>query len=163
MRVDPGRPCTHGSHPSSKNETATSIVSVTVSLRPRPASATIVVAVISESASGINEKRRGLHRLLKMAKNGKIDIVLVEFQDRQAHFGSRYIDEYLSALGVQSSSLDETSSNASEEELTKDLVTIVTLFSTRLYGRPKHGFRKKVTDGIEAHHAQSEGGDATSG
>ena len=76
---------------------------------------------------------------------------------------TRYIEEYLSAFGVQISCLDETSSNSSEEELTKDLVTIITLFSARLYGRRSHGFRKKVTDVIQAHHAQSQGGHATSG
>ena len=90
-------------------------------------------------------------------------MVLMEFQDRLARFGYRYIGEYLSAFGVQISSLDETSSNSSEEERTKDPVTLITLFSARLYGRPNDGFRKKVTDVIRAHHAQSDGGDATSG
>ena len=52
-----------------------------------------VVAVVAERASGLNEKRRGLHRLLAKAADGEIDVVLVEFKDRLARFGFTYLVE----------------------------------------------------------------------
>ncbi len=46
-----------------------------------------LVATVTERASGLNEKRRGLHRLFQMAASDEIDVVLVEFKDRLARFG----------------------------------------------------------------------------
>lgn len=122
-----------------------------------------VVDVIAEQASGINEKRRGLRRLLEMGKAGKIDVVFVECKDRLARFGYSYIETFLASYGVGVVCLEEAPGVSSEEELTKDLITIITVFSARLYGRRSHGFRRKVTAVIRTHHARSEGGDAPGG
>ena len=50
-----------------------------------------VVVVVAEQASGLNEKRRGLHRPFRLAAAGEIDVGLVEFRDRLSRFGFRYI------------------------------------------------------------------------
>ena len=52
-----------------------------------------VAAVIAERASGLNERRRGLRRLFRLAAAGEIDVVLVEFKDRLARFGFAYVTE----------------------------------------------------------------------
>ena len=39
-----------------------------------------VVDVIAEQAPGINEKRRGLRRILEMAQAGRIDLVVCTFK-----------------------------------------------------------------------------------
>ena len=46
-----------------------------------------LVATIADQASGLNEKRKGLRRLLNMAASDTIDVVLIEFKDRLARFG----------------------------------------------------------------------------
>ena len=56
-----------------------------------------VVVVVAERASGLNEKRRGLHRLFRLAAAGEIDVVLVEFRDRLARFGFGYTIEAFQA------------------------------------------------------------------
>ncbi len=122
-----------------------------------------VIDVISEQASGINEKRRGLRRLLEMGKAGEIDVVFVESKERLARFGYSYIETFLTSYGVRVVCLEEAPGVSSEEELIKDLVTIITVFSARLYGRRSHGFRKKVTDAIRTHHTQSGGGNTGGG
>jgi predicted site-specific integrase-resolvase len=124
-----------------------------------------VVDVIAEQASGINEKRRGLRRILEMSQAGKIDVVVCEGKDRLARFGFgySYIEAFLTSYGVRVVSLEEVPGISSEEELPQDLITMITVLSTRLYGRRSHGFRKKVTDVIRTYHAQSEGGDAGGG
>ena len=89
--------------------------------------------------------------------------MFVEFKDRLARFGYSYIETFLTSYGVRVVCLEEAPGVSSKEELPKDLITIITVFSARLYGRRSHGFRKKVTDVIRTHHAQSEGGDAAGG
>jgi putative resolvase len=116
-----------------------------------------VVEVIAEQASGINEKRRGLRRLFRLAEAGQIDVVLVEFRDRLAQFGYSYLERHLSSCGVRVIGLADAPV-ASEEELAQDLIAILTVFSARLYGRRSHGFRKTVTDVIRQHHQQAAGG-----
>ena len=39
-----------------------------------------VTAAVAERASGLHEKRRGLHRLLRMAADGQIGVLLVKFR-----------------------------------------------------------------------------------
>ena len=60
-----------------------------------------VAAVGAERASGLNEKRRGLQRLFRLAAAGEIDVVLIEFKDRLARFGFAYLVEALQAHGVR--------------------------------------------------------------
>ncbi|MCL6596057.1 MAG: IS607 family transposase [Firmicutes bacterium] len=111
-----------------------------------------IVEVITEQASGINEKRRGLYRIFRLAEDSKIDIVLIEFRDRLARFGYSYIETYLAARKVRVVCLDDGPPASAESELTRDLITIITVFSAWLYGQRSHGFRKKVTDVIREHH-----------
>jgi len=116
-----------------------------------------IVDVIAEQASGINEKRRGLRRIFRLAEDRRIDLVLVEFRDRLARFGYSYIETYLAARRVRIMCLDDAPPTSAEDELTRDLITIITVFSARLYGRRSHGFRKQVTDVIRSHHTRERG------
>jgi len=116
-----------------------------------------IVDVIAEQASGINEKRRGLRRIFRLAEDSQIDLVLVEFRDRLARFGYSYIETYLATRKVRIMCLDDAPPTSAEDELTRDLITIITVFSARLYGRRSHGFRKQVTDVIRSHHTRERG------
>jgi putative resolvase len=53
-----------------------------------------VVAVISEQASSLNEKRRGMKQLLQLIKEQTIEVVLIEYPDRLVRFG--YLEEAFS-------------------------------------------------------------------
>lgn len=116
-----------------------------------------IVEVIAEQASGINAKRCGLRRIFRLAEESRIDRVLVEFRDRRARFGYSYIETYLKARKIRIICLDDAPPTSAEDELTRDLITIITVFSARLYGRRRHGFRKPVTDVIRSHHARERG------
>ncbi len=56
--------------------------------------------VVAEVASGVNENRRGLIKILNRAKNGELERVVVEYEDRLARFGLGYIRRFLNAFGV---------------------------------------------------------------
>lgn len=97
--------------------------------------------VISEIASGVNEKRRGLRTLLNKVKNGEVEKVIIEYPDRLARFGYEYIKIFLISFGVKIIVIEEPEEPEDlNKELAEDLIAIVTSFAGRVYG--KRGGRK---------------------
>ena len=105
-----------------------------------------VTAAVAERACGLNEKRRGLRRLFRMAADGEIDVVLIEFKDRLARFGFAYVVEALQAHGVRVEVLDGPVAVDATQELVADMPAIVTCFGARLYGRRSQQFRREVRE-----------------
>ena len=103
-----------------------------------------VAAVIAEQASGLNERRRGLRKLFRLAEAGEIDVVLVEFKDRLARFGFGYLTEVFRAHGVRVEVLEEPPGADETQELGQDMLAVVTVFAARLYGRRSRKFRLSV-------------------
>ncbi len=93
-----------------------------------------VVAALTDVASGLNEKRQGLLRLLDLAQQHQAGIVAVEYQDRLARFGFTYLERYLHAFGVRVVVLEHTGKD-DQQELVEDLIAITTSFSARIYGK----------------------------
>ena len=98
--------------------------------------------VISEIASGVNEKRRGLKKLLNKVRRGEVKKVVIEYPDRLARFGYEYLKFFLESFGVE---LVIVNGKDNEEdrhrELAEDLIAIVTSFAARVYG--SRGGKKK--------------------
>ena len=57
--------------------------------------------IIQEIASGVNENRRGLEKLLNMVERGEVERLVIEHPDRLARFGFNYLKKFLSAFGVK--------------------------------------------------------------
>ena len=77
--------------------------------------------------------------------------VIIEYSDRLARFGYRYLESYFSACGIQLEIMEEpktlitpNSTGLNQEELVKDLIAIITSFSARLYGSRGAKNRKKL-------------------
>lgn len=104
---------------------------------------------VAEVASGVNENRRGLTRLLNRAKNSELERVVVEYEDRLARFGLGYIRRFLEAFGVEVLVLNGKESQGAQEELAEDLVATVTSFAARIYGRRSSHSRKGRKDAQE--------------
>lgn len=94
-----------------------------------------VVHTVEDVASGINENRRGLRKLVELSEKGEIDRIVVEYKDRLARFGYDYINELFSTHGVEIECVDENGEKSYEKELVEDMLAIVSSFSARLYGR----------------------------
>ena len=61
-----------------------------------------IIQVYKEVASGVNDRRRVLHRLLKHCRsNPPFQRVIIEYSDRLARFGYKYLESYFSACGMQ--------------------------------------------------------------
>ena len=115
------------------------------------------VLAVTEQDSGMNDKRRGLWRVLRLAEKRGFDVLLIECPDRLARFGFRYLTEYLRAFDVRVETLGDMPPEASKEELTRDLITVLTVLSARLYGRRSQGLRKNITEIIHEHTDVKEG------
>jgi len=88
----------------------------------------------SDVASGLNQQRRGLAKILKMAESGEYKKLLIEYPDRLARFGYSFIERHLRYCGVEIVVIAEKEPEDSQSELVKDLLWVVTSFSARLYG-----------------------------
>jgi len=116
-----------------------------------------IVCVYEEVASGLNENRRQLRKLLRAVIAEKIDIILVEYKDRLARFGYAYLEFLCESHGVRIETIEEKASENENEELVKDLVSVIAFFSARIYGR--RGGRKTKRELEE--HLRGEGDKST--
>ena len=102
--------------------------------------------VISEIASGVNENRRQLKKLLNMVKRGEVEKVVIEYPDRLARFGYEYLKFFFESFGVELIVLNgEENEEDRTRELAEDLIAIVTSFAAKVYG--SRGGKKKNAGG----------------
>lgn len=62
-----------------------------------------LVAIVEDTASGLREDRRGLWKLIQMAKKHEFDVPVVAYKDRltRSRFGFKYLEELFKAYGVK--------------------------------------------------------------
>ena len=120
-----------------------------------------VVAVITEQASSLNERRRGMKRLLTLVGEQAIDVVLIEYPDRLVRFGFSYLAQAFQWQHVRLEVLDQPQAQEPTEELIRDMLAIVTVFAGRLYGQRARGLRKRVQTAIQECEQEAEGRDGT--
>ncbi len=101
-----------------------------------------VSKVYTDLGSGLNSNRKALWRLIRDAKKGVFNIVVVNFKDRLTRFGFRYLEEYLNEFNVKIKVVNKLENKALETELVEDLVSIIQSFSGRLYGLRSHENKK---------------------
>lgn len=89
--------------------------------------------VITDIGSGINYNKKGLQELIKKIDNNEISKVVVLYKDRLVRFGYELI-EYLCKLHDVEIEIIDNSERSKEQELTDDLIQIITVFANRLYG-----------------------------
>ncbi|AEF94556.1 Resolvase domain protein [Desulfotomaculum nigrificans CO-1-SRB] len=115
-----------------------------------------VVAEYQEVASGLNENRKELSKLLKIIAGGQVDIVLIEYRDRLTRFGYKYLKEFCRQFNVVIEEVDDRPNKEPQEELVEDMIAIVTGFSARLYGKRGGRVAKKLVQVIESEVAAGE-------
>ncbi len=114
-----------------------------------------VVLQVSDVASGLNARRRGLHGVVEAARRHEMRFLLVEYPDCLARFGFPYLETLFNVLGVRVVVAAGQESEDAQVELVKDLLSIVTSFSARLYGM--RGGRK-ARAAVKAILAETEAG-----
>lgn len=101
--------------------------------------------VIKETASGINDRRPKLLRLIEKVRLLRPALLVVEHKDRLARIGAPYIEAAIKPFGCSLEIVNPA--ETSKDDLMTDLIAIITSFCARYYGQ-RRGKRK--TDRIIA-------------
>lgn len=103
--------------------------------------------IISDIGSGINYKKEGLKKLLEKINNSEISKIVILYKDRLISFGFELIEFLANINNIEIEIIDNTTISK-EEELTNDLIQIVTAFANRLYGSSSKK-TKQLIDGVK--------------
>lgn len=91
------------------------------------------IEIVKDTASALNYKRKGLKSLLGRCLRGEKLRIVVTHRDRLARFGFELIEWIVNERGSEIVVLEQ-SIREPERELSEDLLTIIHVFSCRLYG-----------------------------
>jgi len=99
---------------------------------------------VKDIGSGLKEDRRGLKKLIELAKRRQIDTVVVAYKDRLTRFGFEYLVELFKAYGVNVIVAFQEEPKDYMQELVEDFVEIVKSFASRIYGHRSHKYEKVI-------------------
>ena len=91
--------------------------------------------LIQDIGSGLNENRKGFRKILREVSKGKIRRIVAEYKDRITRFGFDTFASYCSGFGTEVVILEKDKEKKFEQELTEDMISLVTSYSARFYGR----------------------------
>lgn len=95
--------------------------------------------VIQDIGSGLNFKRQGFRKILEQLFEGNIGEVVVSSCDRFSRFGTREFFAWLfEYFGGKLSILENRNYANPNEELSEDILEIITVFAARYHGRRKY-------------------------
>jgi predicted site-specific integrase-resolvase len=90
--------------------------------------------VIADLGSGMNYNKKGLKRLLNEIIDGKVGRLVIAHKDRLLRFGAELVFAICEAKEVEVLIINKGVDTTFEEDLAKDVLEIITVFSARLYG-----------------------------
>ena len=99
--------------------------------------------VLEEVCSGMNSVRPKLNQVFKLVEEHKITRVVVEHSDRLARFFIPVFEEFFRSHNVEIEYAEKVMDEGFEHELVKDMITLMSSFSAKIYGRRSHENRKK--------------------
>ena len=102
------------------------------------------VEMVSETGSGMSDKRRKLNRILA---DPTVGTIVVEHRDRLARMNAGLVESALTAQGRRLIVVDDSES---DDDLVRDMTEVLTSFCARLYGR--RAARNKAKAALKAAH-----------
>ena len=93
---------------------------------------------ISDLGSGLNYKKPGLKKLLKLIQEEKFTHLTLNHKDKLLRFGSEIIFTLCEQKSIEVIILEENEDKSFEVELSRDVIELMTVFSARLYGKRSH-------------------------
>jgi len=104
--------------------------------------------IISDVGSGLNYHKRGLKVLISWICSGEVGRLVLSHKDRLLRFGSELVLSLCEHFGVEVIIINASEDSTFEEDLTNDVIEIVTVFSGWLYGSHNHK-NKKVMERLQ--------------
>ncbi len=101
--------------------------------------------IIEDLGSGLNYKKKGLKELLALIESREIDRIVINYKDRLIRFGYEMLEDICKLNGVEIEIINHSEDKTYEEELVEDVLSIITVFSSKLYGSRSHKTREIVS------------------
>ena len=102
--------------------------------------------IIKDIGSGINFKRKGFKALLDDAIQGNIGKIVVTHKDRLCRFGFEFIQGIIFQYSKGEIVVLNKKETSPQEELVNDLISIITVFSSRLYGLRSSKIKNQIKE-----------------
>ena len=106
----------------------------------------IVDTVIEDYGSGLNYNRKQWNKLIDECMTNEIGTIIITHKDRFIRFGFDWFERFLNKFGVKFIIVNNESLSP-QEELVQDIISILHVFSCRIYGLRK--YKKKIREDIE--------------
>lgn len=90
--------------------------------------------VIKDIGSGINFKRDGLKKIIKYAISNELENLVITYKDRLCRIGYDLIEFLLKEYSSANIIIENNEFKTKNEEITEDLIEIITVYSSKLYG-----------------------------
>lgn len=90
--------------------------------------------ILTDIGSGINFKRKNLLKILDYGIKGELDELVLTYKDRLCRISYELIETILDKYSNTKITILDTEKKSPEKEVTDDLIQIITVFSSRLYG-----------------------------
>ena len=105
--------------------------------------------LITDLGSGMNYYKKGLTTLISRILDDGVKRLVLTHKDRLLRFGAELIFSICEAKGVEVVIINRGEKEASfEEDLAKDVLEIITVFSARLYGS-RSGKNRKIIEKLQ--------------
>src|SRR3990167_376222 len=104
--------------------------------------------VIADLGSGMNYHKRGLKKLIEFILDENIGRLVLTHKDRLLRFGAELIFSICATKKVEVVIINQGAEPRFEEELAKDVLEIITVFSARLYGSRSRK-NQKLIEGLK--------------
>ena len=88
-----------------------------------------VSKMVSELASGLNDKRP---KLMKLLTDASVGVIVIEHHDRLTRFGFNYIEQLMQMQGRR---LEVIFPSDTDNDLVDDFIAVITSMASRIYGR----------------------------
>jgi len=91
----------------------------------------------TDYGSGLNYNREKFNKLMKLVEHGKINNIIIAHRDRFMRFGYEWFESFCLDHGVKILIINDDRLSP-EKELVDDIISILHVFSCRLYGLRKY-------------------------
>jgi len=88
---------------------------------------------IKDIGSGINYKKKGLLKLLTLLQEGKLRRLVLTNKDRLLRFGAELVFSLCELQGVEIVVINQSVDQSPDEDLVKDVLEVITVFSAKLH------------------------------
>ena len=102
--------------------------------------------IVSDLGSGMNYQKKGFKQLLGEILDGRIGRLVFTHKDRLLRFGAELVFAICEAKAIEAVILNQGEDTTFEEDLAKDVLEIVTVFSARFHGSRSRKNQKLLDD-----------------